>query len=187
MAEPDFLVVARQLAEEPLVYRFNTVKLTQALFLEAFATKWLVRLLSRGGDYPYIKPIPYEKSDVEDRIRYHFDPVLANAVLSPRPASTGPVFEIWLKFHTPSDVEWQDFGAFLILCDAAILRWRMRRSREVYVILGAQAIAVVLALIIQCLFFFTIYWRGVQILEIVIMLVAVLLAAIVCKNRVSIT
>lgn len=179
---PDFLVIAGQLADEPLDFRFSAVKLTIAMFLEAFATKWLVRLLSHG-EYPHLRPIPSEKSDVEDRIRYHFDPRLANSVFDARPSSS----PAWLKIHTPDHVVWQDFGTFLILCDTAIARWKMRRTHERHVIIGAWLFARIAAFTIQCLFALAIYLRGFQTSMMIIMIVAVVLAAVACKNKLSIT
>jgi hypothetical protein len=187
--EPHFLIKAREMAEKPLRYRFNSVNLFLALFLESFASKLLIWLLA-SGDYPYIHPIPLPKEDKEElhqRIRDAFDPQLADAVLFVRPASDEPHYTDWLTRHAPDGVSPVDFRTFLSLCDIAITRWNDRYKIETQTILGAKVFAFSAAWSVRLLVIYSFFLRGFQSIEMGLAIIAMLVAGMVCKNKLSVT
>lgn len=127
------------MADEPLGSRFDTVNLTLALFLEAYASRTWLGIITKGK-YQDIRPIPLVDEDIKGPVRERFDGEMAEIAIG----SILP-HKQWIM----ENVSIEHFLEFTALCKLTMERRFSRRLAEMRIIMGAQIIAFFMANLIR--------------------------------------
>lgn len=174
--EPDFLITARDLANEPLARRFNTKNLILAFFLEAYATGFL-RVVA-GKKYTGIRAIPLVDEDIKGGIREKLDPMMADigtSVFAPHAD--------WIE----ANLSVGQLMEFLALCNHSMSRRFLRRIKETRTIMGGQMLAFFMANVIRFGIVIAAFDLGAYWMLLLLVLTMLLAAVVVTKGTLKLT
>lgn len=165
---PEFVITAKEFAEQPLGLRFHPYDLTLSLLIDQFALPRLLRRIVKN--YHPIEPIPHIEADrvlFQQQVRQQFAPRLIDPLFDPDhpPPLSGhgfAEFQAWVKTHCPDDVATEAYSRFALTIFFAWANWLRRRHSETTIVLGLLFIvrSVVLCIYFLILFSMAILLRG---------------------------